>query len=591
MLCRLTTLADVYFEYVRQSSDEKQRKQTKSIPSQRQDNEETKSKVPINVVRTFEEDQSAKHPGRPVFAEMILEIEKNWARGQSVGILIWDPSRLARNTLDGGRITHLLQSGVIHHIQTFDRDYIPSDSTQMLMGEFCESTEYSRKLGKAIKRGYRQKIRDGWYPYNRVTLGYKQTPYDEYNPDREKIIPDPLHYDKAVHIYRLALTRRYSLSDLCRISNDLDMKNPKTGKPWSYNTIRNLVLSPLFAGYFYATNSDGVRELFQGRHFHEFTLEDHHSLMAMYQNPQLSKPRSKNNYKYRCWISCAECGRKLTPELKARVICTCGHKYSNISNSVCVKCGLDSNRSSKVKKYSHVYYRCQGRKRNCTQKYLREDKIDDLIAEELKGITVVKRYYSLAVQACEQLTNGYKHSLTGATSEFEGKMKAKQSFMSELIRMRANREITSEEYLQMKAETQADIRELQSTNDPQSDLKISWKEVYLTQLKVMSKVKEKCLDINDCSIQEHLGVLGSNPTVRGEKLMFTRPFDFKAENELCSKHCTDRGRFEPNYSIEKTGPNPISEPAFSCMLAHVKSVRDKIIENTQRGNLDSKEFV
>jgi DNA invertase Pin-like site-specific DNA recombinase len=55
----------------------------------------------------FIEKQSAKIPGRPIFGKMLARIEK----GEANGILAWHPDRLARNSVDGGQLIFLLDSG------------------------------------------------------------------------------------------------------------------------------------------------------------------------------------------------------------------------------------------------------------------------------------------------------------------------------------------------------------------------------------------------------------------------------------------------------------------------------------------------
>ena len=53
--------------------------------------------------------QTAKIPGRPIFGEMISRMEK----GEASGILAWHPDRLARNSVDGGKVIYLVDIGVI----------------------------------------------------------------------------------------------------------------------------------------------------------------------------------------------------------------------------------------------------------------------------------------------------------------------------------------------------------------------------------------------------------------------------------------------------------------------------------------------
>jgi len=56
---------------------------------------------------------TAKVPGRPVFNRMIEQIEQ----GEATGILAWHPDRLARNSVDGGRIIYLLDTGKLSSLK------------------------------------------------------------------------------------------------------------------------------------------------------------------------------------------------------------------------------------------------------------------------------------------------------------------------------------------------------------------------------------------------------------------------------------------------------------------------------------------
>ena len=97
-----------FFLYARKSTDEPER-QVLSIEAQMFELREYAKKENLNIVREFVESKTAKEPGREIFNEMVECIEKNEAEG----ILAWHPDRLARNSIDGGRIIYLVDTGKI----------------------------------------------------------------------------------------------------------------------------------------------------------------------------------------------------------------------------------------------------------------------------------------------------------------------------------------------------------------------------------------------------------------------------------------------------------------------------------------------
>ncbi|MBU1729965.1 recombinase family protein, partial [Patescibacteria group bacterium] len=74
---------------------------------------ELAEKENLTIVDAFRESQTAKEPGRTIFNNMLDRIEK----GEADGILSWHPDRLARNSVDGGKIIFLIDSEKIKFLK------------------------------------------------------------------------------------------------------------------------------------------------------------------------------------------------------------------------------------------------------------------------------------------------------------------------------------------------------------------------------------------------------------------------------------------------------------------------------------------
>src|SRR5262249_38264849 len=145
-----------------------------------------------------------------IFEQMLKGIE----RGKASGIIAWHPDRLARNSVDGGRIIYLLDRGLLKDLKfaTFGFEN-NSQGKFMLSIIFGYSKYYVDSLSENVRRGNRTKVKNGWFP-NRPPIGYLN------DRTTNTIVPDPERFDIVRKLWDLMLTGSYSPHRLCEIARD-----------------------------------------------------------------------------------------------------------------------------------------------------------------------------------------------------------------------------------------------------------------------------------------------------------------------------------------------------------------------------------
>ena len=113
-----------------------------------------------------------KEPGRIKFAEMLAILES----GKADGIISWHPDHLARNSVDGGKIIHFVDRGLIKSLKfpTFWFEPTPQGFVHVNIA-FGQSKYFVDNLRENVKRGLRQKIRNGTWP-GWAPVGYTNNP-------------------------------------------------------------------------------------------------------------------------------------------------------------------------------------------------------------------------------------------------------------------------------------------------------------------------------------------------------------------------------------------------------------------------------
>ena len=326
-----------FFIYTRKSTDDKDR-QVRSIPDQLAELNELAKKEQLEIVDVFVEKQTAKIPGRPIFGEMISRMEK----GEASGILAWHPDRLARNSVDGGKVIYLVDIGVIMEMKfpTFWFDPTPQGKF-MLSIAFSQSKYYVDNLSENIKRGHRNKLKDGIWPRN-APLGYLN---DKVN---KVIIPDPERSQYIVKAFEAYASGKYTLRQIRELITELGFRSQKE-QVLSISNIHDILRNPIFCGLLRYGG-----EIYEGKHRPIITKKLFDSVAEVMSRKSKPKGKGLKEYLYRGFFRCGECSCFITTETQK----------------------------------GHNYLRCTKRKNPCLQKYVREELITSQIAESIKKVSL-----------------------------------------------------------------------------------------------------------------------------------------------------------------------------------------------------------
>lgn len=397
-----------YFIYCRKSSESEDR-QILSIESQRSELERSFGSSPdISVVGLYEESFSAKAPGRLLFNEMLSRIEK----GDADGILAWHPDRLARNSIDGGKIIYLLDRGAIKSLRfaTYTFENNPQGKF-MLSIIFGYSKYYVDSLSENVKRGNRTKVANGWRP-NNAPLGYKN--------DRETktIVPDPVHFALIRRMYDLMLTGTYSAMQIAHLARDeWGFRTPKKkrggGTPLAPSTTYKILTNPFYAGLILWNG-----EIHPGKHQPVVTVAEWERVQKLLSRTSWQRPQ-KYRFAFTGMIRCGACGRMVTAEKKRNRF---GSEY--------------------------VYYHCTRRSLppRCKERSLEVDSLTEQVVKFLARVLLPRQYHAWALTDAVKSEEPGERSREATMRSLQAAIAAVREERLELTRMRARMQIGDEEF-------------------------------------------------------------------------------------------------------------------------------------------------
>ena len=456
-----------FFLYARKSTDEPER-QVLSIEAQLFELQEYARKEGLHIVREFVESKTAKEPGRDIFNDMIARIEE----GEAEGIVAWHPDRLARNSIDGGRVIYLIDTGKISTLKfpTFWFDSTPQGKF-MLSIAFGQSKYYVDNLSENIRRGIRQKLRNGIWPAY-APLGYVN--------DKEKrcIVVDKPKAKLIKKAFELYASGEYPLSEIRKKINIAGLVGKK-GKLLSVSNYQYMLKNPIYYG---VIRYGG--ELYDGKHEPIITKKLFDSVQEVMKRKSKPKGRRLKYYVYRGFFRCGECGCFITTETQK----------------------------------GHNYLRCTKRKNPCTQRYVREEIITSLGKEEIKKVSLSTAW----VEACVENLEKERTEIFQAESSFVLKLRNElveiEQKLDSLLDLQLSGALSQEEYIAKKTKLlnqKIDISENLTASTQKSDNRF---EPLINFLKATNQAEKIALQENPERIRDFLKKIGSNHLVRDRAL-------------------------------------------------------------------------
>lgn len=470
-----------YFLYARKSSESEDR-QVQSIEDQTNRLKRLASSEGMKIVKTYSESKSAKKPGnRPLFEEMLNRIEN----GEADGILCWQLNRLSRNPVDSGKISWMLQQGIIKSIQTIDREYLPDDNVLLFNVETGMANQFILDLKKNVRRGVESKLEKGWMP-NMAPFAYLN--------DRENktIIPDPERFPLARKMWDLMLTGTHTPPQILDIANNewglRTRRLKKTGdKPLSRSFIYKMFTNQFYAGII----PWGGKE-YPGEHQPMVTLEEFDKVQVLL--GRKGKPRPKQHeFAFTGLIRCGECGSLYTAETKQKVLRSTGE----------------------VKEFS--YYHCTRKKKgcNCTQKkYIRSEDLEKQIENEIGKLTILPEFLNWALECLNENNDA---EIEERSKIYESRHKAltkTQRELDNLTKMRYRELIDDETFLKEKEGLTKTITRLKGELRETEDRADKWLDHTEQVFDFATHARERFITGGLKEKKEILIGLGSNQTIK-----------------------------------------------------------------------------
>ncbi|MCH7879290.1 MAG: recombinase family protein [candidate division Zixibacteria bacterium] len=317
-----------------------------SIPAQLRILRDYAGKGDLDVVKEYLETESAGKAGRTAFGQMIKHLQSDRAVTE---ILVEKTDRLYRNFKDLVLIDDLEIN--IHFVK--DNRILGKDakSSDKFINDIqtAQAHFFLNNLSDEVKKGQRQKARQGMYPGGRVPLGYRRNAHTkgiELDPERAPLISQ---------LFELYADGDKSLSEVHQTARETGLAYRESGRPLARSGIDRLLKEVFYTGRFKWNGT-----VYQGDHPFIVTQTLYERVQCAFAQRSNGKTASRF-FPFSRLMTCQSCGKTITAE---------------------------------VKKCKYTYYHCTGYGGFHKVEYVPESVIDEQFAEVMSSVTIPNEFYN-----------------------------------------------------------------------------------------------------------------------------------------------------------------------------------------------------
>ncbi len=486
--------------YARVSSKDQER-EGYSIPAQIKLLTQYAEQHGFEIVRIFEETETAKATGRPTFAEMLayLKNPKNNCRV----ILVEKTDRLYRNIKDWVVIDeldidlHFVKEGEIISKSVHS-------SKKFLHGiRVLMAKNYVDNLSEEVKKGTREKASRGLYPGGYVPLGYF------HDKNTKQISIDPLRAPIIREMYELYADRKLSLRALVKWTRTKGLTMPRSGNTLTLAQVERMLKNPFYRGQFHWAG-----QLYQGKHepivspgLFERTRQAFESKNRPYLN--------KRQFAFSNLMTCAVCGCKIIAE---------------------------------IKKGRYIYYHCTGMRGGCKLVYVPEPKLVDQFGTLIEPLALTQDQADWIMESFKR-KNGTRQKETENNRHLISMRLGQVKRWNELAYIdKLDGKITETQWLSLYRKWESETLELEAQ---QRALESTGAHAGLTVnriLELAQKIPAIWVKRNNEEKRQIVDLLYSNCQLEGATLRasYRKPFSYIAK--------------EPNFNIKRGRRDSNSRP-------------------------------
>jgi site-specific DNA recombinase len=397
-----------FYGYIRVSTA-RQGEQGVSLEQQKSAIQTYADRNELELIRWFEEQETAAKRGRPVFGEMLKLLKV----GRAAGVIIHKIDRSARNLRDWADLGELIDQGIAVHFANESLDLSSRGGRLAADIQAIISADFIRNLREETKKGFYGRLKQGLLP--------RPAPVGYLNCGKGK--PKAIDADKAPLVrtaFELYACGKFTLRALTKEMYDLGLRG-RVGQRISINGMSKILNNPFYTGVI-AVNK--TKETYAG--IHEPIIS--HALFDRVQRLLQSKSGRKvlkHEMLFRRMFRCRSCGYHLIGEMQKKI----------------------------------TYYRCHTK--GCQSVSIRESKLEQAILRELKKLEYTQEEKDYFRSRISSLRKDWQSGQTQTVQSLELHVKLLDERLDKLTDAYLDRTIDKESFERRKTTLLAERRSAQ----------------------------------------------------------------------------------------------------------------------------------